>query len=321
MNRFLVVTAALAGTVVVLGVAGCSSSSGGGSSAAGKLAPATHGDVGAAPARLPAADAAAAGAGTSGGAASTAGGSGASAVDTTDITSLALIRTASLTVRIAKSAGVAAAANAADQIATEVGGSVYSDDRTAGKHASAQLTLKVPPQSLPTVLTRLAALGTEISRSSSTQDVTTKVADVNSRVTSAQQSLARLRALYGSATKVGQVIEIESEITERESDLESLEAQQRALSDETSLATVNLSLTTRVQHTPPPPKHHPRSGFLGGLSHGWHAFTASVTAVVTALGAVLPFLVIVLLVAALVWRGRGRRRSRPAHPTEPSVAP
>lgn len=246
----------------------------------------------------------------------TATGGGATA-DTADVTSLSLIRTASLQVRIAKADQVAHAADQADRIAVSSGGSVFSDDRTAGKHASASLTLKVPPQSLESLIDRLAALGKETQRSSSTKDVTSQVADVASRTLSARQSLARLRALYTSATKVGQVIEIESEIATREADLESLEAQQRVLAGETATATINLELTA-AKHAPPAAKpHHSRGGFVGGLSHGWDAFVTTVTALVTALGAVLPFLVLLLIAGAAAWRWRRRipfRRPRRSVP-------
>jgi hypothetical protein len=319
MIRTALLTAVVAGTAVL---AGCCSTGGAANSVAGDKAAA-----GAAP-RPAAAGGAASGVAPSvpqqdeqmGG---TKTGRGASAsgtdTDTADVTSLALIRTASLEVRIAKASGVARAADEADRIAVAAGGAVYSDDRTAGKYASASLTLKVPPQSLDQVLNRLSALGKEVERTSSTKDVTSQVADVASRTLSARKSLARLRALYTEATKVGQVIAIESEIATREADLESLEAQQRALSGETATATINLSLIAAKHVVPPPKPHHSRGGFVGGLTHGWDAFVTTLTAIVTALGAVLPFLLLVALVGAIGWRWRHRLR-RP-RPTEPSPAP
>lgn len=332
MNRNAIRTALLAASVAAVAMlAGCSSSGGAANSSNGGDAGSVSGGravpaAGAAPqsARGAAADKAAAGAASApqegthlGGAnsgTSTAGGRNA---DTADVTSLALIRTASLQVRIARASGVARAANEADRIAVASGGTVYSDDRTAGRYASASLTLKVPPDSLEPVINQLAGLGKEIQRTSSTKDVTSQVADVASRTLSARQSLARLRALYTQATKVGQVIAIESEIATREADLESLEAQQRALSSETATSTINLSLTA-ARHVPPPAKpHHSRGGFLGGLTHGWDAFVTTVTALVTALGAVLPFLVLLLIAGAAAWRWRRRipfRRPRRSVP-------
>jgi hypothetical protein len=49
---------------------------------------------------------------------------------------------------------------------------------------------------------------------------------------------------------------------------------------------------------------HHRSGFIGGLENGWDAFVRAASWVATAAGAVLPFAVVLLLVAVaarLVW--------------------
>jgi hypothetical protein len=62
-----------------------------------------------------------------------------------------------------------------------------------------------------------------------------------------------------------------------------------------------------------PPEHHARSGFLGGLENGWDAFAGAAAWVATAVGALLPFLVLfaVLAVAVrLLWpRVRPRLRA------------
>lgn len=309
--------AALAcGALLLLGLAGCTSSGGANGSAGGAKDAAGSANGAAAGAAVGGAPGRAAGVAVA--APGEAAGGGAAAQDgSAPVASTELIKTASISVRVASAGGVAKAADAADRIALAAGGSVYSDDRTAGKQAFAELTLKVPPDALSAVLSQLAALGTEQSRSSSTTDVTTQVADVGARVLSARQSLARLRALYGSATKVSDVIAIESEIAQREADLESLEAQQRSLADQTATATVHLSLHS-PPHNPAAVTHHRRTGFLGGLVNGWHAFAASVTALVTVLGAMLPFLVIALLGAG-IWR-RLHRRARPVAPADPAPA-
>jgi hypothetical protein len=223
-----------------------------------------------------------------------------------------LIKSASMQVEIAKPADVARQADAAGQIAVADGGSVFADDRTAGEHGSARLTLKVPPDTLTAVLAKLSALGKEVTRQSSSQDVTSQVADVNSRVESARGSLARLRALYSHATKVGDVITIEGEIAQREADLESLEAQQRTLEAQTSMATVQLYLS--VSGTAPAATHHDKRGFLGGLSRGWHSFTSAATSIATGVGAALPFLVLVLLIGAAAWKLWPRRAQTPPAP-------
>ena len=59
-----------------------------------------------------------------------------------------------------------------------------------------------------------------------------------------------------------------------------------------------------------------RSGFLGGLQDGWSAFTRTIGWLLTGLGAVLPFLLIIVP-AALLAQWALRRSRRPAPPVAP----
>ena len=231
----------------------------------------------------------------------------------------AKIQVAQMTVDIARGK-VAAAADRAESIALGVGGDVDTDDRTSGRYATASLLLRVPPPSLTSVLGQLSRLGHERSRQLSTTDVTERVADVNSRVASAQEAIARLRGLYASASKVADVIAVEAELSQRESDLESLQAQQRALQRQTSLASITLTLQTATPPAKPAPKHHhhaTRSGFVGGLDRGWHGFVAAAKWVGTAVGTLLPFLALFALIG-LAARFAWRRRPHPAPQPTPS---
>jgi hypothetical protein len=202
---------------------------------------------------------------------------------------------------------------------------VDTDDRTSGRFASATLVLRVPPDQLESLLTQLSRLGVERSRHSTTQNVTGKVADVNSRVTSAQAAITQLTKLYNRAKKVSDIITIENELAQRESDLEALQAEQRALHAQTSMATVTLQLITLPRKTPPPPvKKHTDGGFLGGLKNGWHAFAHGAQLLATAVGAVLPFALLAAALAAIArllwprWRRRTPTAPTPASTTSPT---
>ncbi|HET6877179.1 MAG TPA: DUF4349 domain-containing protein [Jatrophihabitans sp.] len=299
---------AAAAMIALLAVAACSHEGGspGGSAVAGG-APAAEGETRAgsapgapgAPAHLPAAPA--------------------HGVPMAQVMSTAQIRTAQIVVAVTGARNVAATADAAAAIAVRAGGEVYADDRTSGPHATANMSLRVPPNALLPTLSKLSKLGVEQHRRVSTTDVTQRVADVASRTASAQQEIARLRKLYARATKISDIITIESELASREANLEALEAQARALASRTALATIDLALVTAAVHRQPAPPAKPRaSGFIGGLERGWHAFAALASWLALVLGAVLPFLLLALLLAGagrLVWT-RILRRARVA-PTGP----
>jgi Domain of unknown function (DUF4349) len=229
----------------------------------------------------------------------------------------AKIRTADMTVTVKGWRNVATKADEADAIALRTGGEVDSDNRTSGKHATATLLLRVPTDTLTETLTELSRLGHEEARHSSTTDVTEKVADVDARAASARKSIARLQTLFNHARKIENIIAIESELSSREADLESLEAQQRALTRQTSMAAITLSLVTARKAAAPPPKHEKkhRGGFVGGLERGWDGFTAAASWLATVVGTLLPFLVLLLVLALagrLLW---------PRLPHRPGPAP
>lgn len=243
---------------------------------------------------------------------------GAKALDAAALGSAAKIRTASLTVAVARADAVATQADRAATLAVQVGGEVDADNRSGGTDASAILVLRVPPAALEPTLTALSRLGTEKSRQLSTTDVTEQVADVASRVASASAAIIRLRGLYAQATKVSDVIAVESELSSREADLESLQSQQRALARQTALASITLNLITAAAA----PARHSSGGFLGGLRRGWHGFVAAAGWLATAVGTTLPFLLIVALLGFGAWLLRARpglRRRRP--PADPALHP
>jgi Domain of unknown function (DUF4349) len=218
----------------------------------------------------------------------------------------ALVRNAELTVRVDD---VGAKATRVGGIARRYGGEVYSDSRYGtGAEAKADIVIKVDPERMDGALGEVAALGTEQDRSSSTEDVTEQVADVDSRVASMKASIARVRALLSRAGSIGDLVAVEGELSRRESDLESLQARQRALAGQAALATVTVHLLAKRAPAAPAPA---RRGFGSGLAGGWHAFTASVGWALTALGAVLPFGLLALLVL-VGWRVAATRVSRAA---------
>ena len=180
---------------------------------------------------------------------------------------------------------------------------------TAGSRTESVLTARVPNASLDRVMQDVAATGTVVSRTQSSDDVTAQYVDTASRVSSQRASVERVRALLARATSIGQVVQIEGELSRREADLESLEAQLKALEGQTALSTLTIELTPPPTATTAPKKDQ---GFVAGLRSGWDAFTTAVTALLTVLGALLPFLVVLALLAApvLLWARRQRAAGR-----------
>ncbi|MDA0567238.1 DUF4349 domain-containing protein, partial [Streptomonospora sp. S1-112] len=221
-----------------------------------------------------------------------------------------LVYTADLRVEVDD---VDAAAERAGEWVADAGGyvsaeSVHADE---GDAPYASLTLQVPQDRYEDALDELAALGSQSSLDRRVADVTEEVADVDSRVESAEASLDRLRDLLADAETVEEVLAVEAEISTRQQELESLQARQEALAEQVAYSTVNLELMPPETYVADPDDD--TIGFLGGLERGWRALVGLGGALAVAAGWLLPFAVLAALVGVPAWLlWRRRRGARPA---------
>jgi hypothetical protein len=226
-----------------------------------------------------------------------------------------IIYTASLTLR---SANAMATAKRAIAIVTAAGGYTSSEDAVAGRSGgTVSLQLKVPVAAYAGVLAELSspALGTQIALTQQATDVTQEVADVTSLVSSQQAAITALQGLLSRAGSISELLQVQQQISNDQSTLESLQAQQRALDHETTYATITMTLLG-PRHRAAVRRSHPAShGFVAGLTAGWRALRHALGWALTALGAALPFLIVVAIVAGIGYAGRRRFARHGAGPT------
>ncbi|MFD9335139.1 DUF4349 domain-containing protein [Streptomyces sp. NPDC060028] len=222
-----------------------------------------------------------------------------------------IIRTATLGVETADAQKATAAARTA---AENAGGYVGNETtkRDADGLMTSTVTLRVPGDRFDAVLGAMEGSGKLLDRKVEAQDVTQKVADTDSRVKSQQASVARVRDMMEKASGLGDVVTLESELAKRQSDLESLLAQQTALKDQTSLGTITLTFSEPAKPVErAEEKKDKEPTFLGALKAGWNVFTQIVRYLTVAFGALLPF---ALTAGAVVLGRRLFRKWRPAKP-------
>ena len=157
-----------------------------------------------------------------------------------------------------------------------------------------KLLLLPPPDrelSIREISTRIVAdlgdLGTVISVSITAQDVTTQVVDLDARIGVLQTSIDRLKSLQAQATSVTDLVAVESELANRQGELDSLTAQRGYLGQQVAMSTVTVSLSPITELT-----SSTAPGFLAGLQNGWSAFLALIAFVITSAGFLIPFVVI-----------------------------
>ena len=216
---------------------------------------------------------------------------------------------------VAKVRAAAAAAQGivlSENIGTGDGAVPLTDSSRVSATTYGEITISVPSTQLDTVVADLGALGKVIRSTSSSEDVGAQIVDTQSRLQTMRVSVERVRSFLEHATDLSQTVQMEAELTRRQSDLEAMEAQLASLKGSVARSPVQVSLTTEPGVIAQP---QTATGFLAGLKGGWHAFTSSVAVVLTVLGALLPFAVVLALLGFPAWLLIRRRRTVTPPPT------
>jgi hypothetical protein len=201
------------------------------------------------------------------------------------------------------------------RVRAAVVGAAGTVSQESSSDSGAQLTIRVPADRLDQLIDSIAGLGHVTNRTSQVVDATEDVVDLGARVASQRAGVDRVRALLSEARSIGDVVAIESELTRREADLDSLTGRLNALKDQVALST----LVVDVDKAPITKTDAPQpTGFLAGLAAGWDGLQATASATGAIIGFLVPFLPVVALLLGLVWLGRriARTRRTPAGGTE-----
>ena len=197
-------------------------------------------------------------------------------------------------------------------------GGTVTDESTEtdqeGHTSYARLVVRVPSSKFGAAMTALEDAGVLRSSDRGSDDVTTEVIDNGARVRAQEASLKRVELLLAEAKTLKDVIWIESQLTSRQAELDSLKSQQAWLEDQTSMSTITVDISTLTREVVEEPDDDTPAGFMAGLRGGMKAVGAMLVAVATILGALLPFTVLVLVLGLPVWLVV-RRRKAPQPPT------
>ncbi len=112
-------------------------------------------------------------------------------------------------------------------------GQVYGSDISlaAGNAAFANIVIKLPPDKIASAIVEIKLLGTHLSQTQATENVTDQMVDIETRIGTAQRSVERVQLLLAEAENLGQVVQLEAELTSRQTVLEQLLAHPRRVAD------------------------------------------------------------------------------------------
>lgn len=206
-----------------------------------------------------------------------------------------------------------------DQIAglvTGQGGFVSDSDMSSGGTPSARLVLRVANDQVQSLIGHLATIGKITQQTLKGQDVTGQVVDLAARVTVLQSEEDAVRTLLTRATAIGDVLQIQSQLFDLQTQIEQLNGQRSTLADQTTWATVSVELAEAARGpagpaAPTAPRHQPT------LARAWHLARDHTVQVLRglaiALGWAAPGLLALGLVGLPLWL-RWRRHLRPVSP-------
>jgi hypothetical protein len=138
----------------------------------------------------------------------------------------------------------------------------------------------------------------------SVQDVTNDYIDTQSRLINLRGEQQRLLTLLSNTTALGEIITVESKLTDVEGQIEDIEAHLNALKNQTTFYTVTIDLQPILPVTTSPPTSNPWN--LGQVLHdSWSAalgFGQGLATLLIWLAVFSIYLIPVALVGLFIWR-------------------
>ena len=228
-----------------------------------------------------------------------------------------IVKTADLTVSIAKGKFTGAFAEAS-RIATANGGFVVSsststtgfpgnpiplDDTSAQGGSSAdsraragQLTIRVPAEKFDATRAALSGLGDVDNETINGQDVSSQLVDLGARITSLKAEEQAFQTLLGKATAIGDVLQIQDQLFNVRTQIEELQAQQASLDDQATFSTITVSMYEPGVAFTPAPETEPSI-----LSKAWDDATGGALNVLGGMVVILGYAVPLALLALVGW--------------------
>lgn len=159
---------------------------------------------------------------------------------------------------------------------------------------SSYLEARIPYEVLDDTVANLQELGDVQEVSLNTADVSLQKVDLDARIEVLEAAITRLNELLAEAASTSDLIAVESALSERQAELDSLQSQRDYLSDQTLLATLSISLITPDNAMPADP-----DGFLDGIIRGWESILAFFAGVIVWAGILVPWIGLVGLIVLL----------------------
>jgi hypothetical protein len=159
---------------------------------------------------------------------------------------LQIIKTGTLALRVD---GLdAALASASQKIAALAGYASGSQRKGDGDLSMASVVYRIPAARWDEALVTLRALATKvISEETKTEDVTTKIVDLGARIANLQATEQALQGIMLKATKISDILAVQTQLTENRGQIEQASAELKHLSEQATFSTLTVSYSLKEQ--------------------------------------------------------------------------
>jgi hypothetical protein len=220
---------------------------------------------------------------------------------------LKLIRTGQVSLEV-KSTPAAVAA--IQKLAAELGGYVAESRaaRQSGDRQAGSLTVRVPAERFGEAVTAFKSLGKVVNESTSTQDVTKAYTDLETRLRVKREAAARVQEILKTRTaRLSDVLEAERELARLTEEIEQMEGERRFYDQQIAMSTIAVEV-----HEPAPVLASSKLAPIGeALSASLEVLAGSVAALIFAVVALVPWLLVALVLRRVIRWARRRRKAAP----------
>jgi hypothetical protein len=145
---------------------------------------------------------------------------------------------------------------------------------------SLQASLRIPAGELRAAVAELKSLGYVESEAQAGEEVTQQHADLAARLKNSRQTEQRLEAILMQRTgKIGDVLDVEREITRVRGEIEQMEAEQKQLEHRVDFATIDLNLAEQYRAQIGSPSPSMATRFHNALVGGYRSAVESVVGI------------------------------------------
>lgn len=207
------------------------------------------------------------------------------------------------------------------ELAKRLNGAVANSSINTGEKnfRTARVVLRIPSVQFDAAMSGLNPIGKVESQNVGSEDVTEQFVDMTARMKNARRLEERLISLLATRTgKLEDVLAVERELARVREEIERYEGHLRYLSTRAAVSTITVNLHEKYPIVGAAPG---QNVLVDAFRSAWRNFVNVVAGTISAIGALLPLLVLALLIALglrkLGWLPGFRRQPPPPRPPSP----